>query len=107
MGAGIRSGELLPTGFHGPLRAIQGSQRFSAGVMKHHVTIIGAGKAGSAVARALKKSGATIDAVISPNKSHAKSLAKELHCTLASTSLADIARSTTLLILSVPDNKIA
>lgn len=74
--------------------------------MKHRVTIIGAGNAGSAVARALRAAGATFDAVISPNISHARSLAKELGCKFASTAIITIPTTTTLLILSVPDKEI-
>lgn len=74
--------------------------------MKHRVTIIGAGKAGSAVARALRAGGATFDAVISPNISHARSLAKELDCKFASTAIIPIPTTTSLLILAVPDKEI-
>lgn len=75
--------------------------------MTYRVTLIGAGKAGSAVARALHAGGARVDAIITPHLPPARSLARATRATVLSRDLADIPPTSTLIIIATPDSVIA
>lgn len=71
--------------------------------MMHRFALIGAGHAGSAVARALTAGGHVCTAVVSGTARHAKSLAGELGATTASNRVAAIPANATLLVLATTD----
>lgn len=75
--------------------------------MNDRVALIGAGRAGSTVARALDLGNAVVVAVINRTVRTARALAGELGATTASASVADIPVTTTLIIIGAPDAQIA
>jgi|SRR5579883_2079074 len=74
---------------------------------RYHATIIGAGRAGSAVARALRSAGHRIECVVSKSEDSARTLAKELRATIATAKLVNVPQKTDLIIIATGDDTVA
>jgi predicted short-subunit dehydrogenase-like oxidoreductase (DUF2520 family) len=74
---------------------------------RYHVTIIGAGRAGSATARLLHGAGHRIECIVSKSEASARVLAKELRVTVATTTLSSIPSQTDLIIIATGDDTVA
>jgi predicted short-subunit dehydrogenase-like oxidoreductase (DUF2520 family) len=72
-----------------------------------HVTIIGAGKIGSAMALALQAKGFTIDSVVSASLKSAATLARQVRRASASTSFHGLPRSSRIIAIAVPDDRLS
>ncbi|HET7153012.1 MAG TPA: DUF2520 domain-containing protein [Candidatus Kapabacteria bacterium] len=79
----------------------------TASPKKYIVTIIGAGRAGSTVGRALRGAGYPIACVVSHNERSARTLAKELRAPVASTELHGIPSQSNFILISTGDDAIA
>ncbi len=73
---------------------------------KLNISIVGAGRVGSALAVALRKRGHSIVSVVSRTPRSARRLARIVRCKNASHSLADIAPNTSLVIIAVPEHSL-
>jgi len=74
---------------------------------KPKVTIIGTGNVGSTLAALLFEAGYKVVSVIGLDGKSALSLAKFVKCQKVSTSLADIAPESEIIIISIPDGSVA
>ncbi|HEY6953379.1 MAG TPA: Rossmann-like and DUF2520 domain-containing protein [Bacteroidota bacterium] len=76
----------------------------------HHrrlnISLIGAGKVGSTLAVMLRRSGHTINAVVSLSRQSARACGRLVSCKNCSDSVSAIPASTTLIIIAVPDNAV-
>jgi predicted short-subunit dehydrogenase-like oxidoreductase (DUF2520 family) len=70
---------------------------------KLNISLIGAGKVGTALAVLLHRSGHRIVSVISASKRSARTCARRVRCRIASDDVADIPFSSNLIIIAVPD----
>ncbi len=71
--------------------------------LSYRVAIVGAGKAGSAVARLLASAGCSTDCVISRTLRTARSLARELHAPVVSRQVRDIPATTNFVLIATND----
>ena len=74
---------------------------------KLSITIVGAGRVGTALACGLHRRGYRIVSVISRSLTSARTLARHVGCRLASTDLRDVSPDTNLLIVATPDQEVA
>lgn len=71
-----------------------------------YISIIGAGRVGTTLARMLQRSGVKIDAVVSRNKRSAFALGRLVSCDNCSNAVSVIPSSTNLIVIAVPDQSI-
>lgn len=71
-----------------------------------HVSIIGAGRVGTALAVLFHRCGFRVVSVISRRRQHAERCAARVKCPTFSANVADISRATELLVIAVPDEQI-
>jgi predicted short-subunit dehydrogenase-like oxidoreductase (DUF2520 family) len=74
---------------------------------QYTMSIVGAGRVGSALAVLFSRAGYTIVSVVSQKKSSARNLAGIVKCQKYSDSLSDIHRTTRIILLAVPEEYIS
>jgi predicted short-subunit dehydrogenase-like oxidoreductase (DUF2520 family) len=71
------------------------------------VAVVGLGRLGACLLRALQAAGVHVTAVTSKRESRAEQLIRELHCTASVTTLEQVAHGADVVFLAVPDAEIA
>ena len=75
--------------------------------MNESVAVVGLGRLGSCLLRALQSSGVHVRSVTARSHSRAEELIRELNCSAEVTTLEHVARDVDLVFLTVPDAEIA
>ncbi len=74
---------------------------------KFNISVVGAGRVGSAMSYLLFEKGSTVLSIVDANKKAARKLANSVKCKQASTDVSDIHPKTQIIIITTPDDQIA
>ncbi|MDI6802904.1 MAG: DUF2520 domain-containing protein [Bacteroidota bacterium] len=74
---------------------------------KFNISIVGAGRVGSAMSSLLFEKGSTVLSIVDVNKKAARKLANSVNCKQVSTDVSDIDPKTQIIFITIPDDQIA